>query len=329
MNTQAVIRLVRDVAAVLAGLVYFRTIVVKRQQRVADGRRKIRLSYSALKVLARPSVYTFTESAVRNAIYLWLVSRIVQLGANYATAWGVFNTIRWGLVMVPVQALHTSTLAFVGHRWGCFRASVESEAKSILERYPWYAETPTDYALRADANMTGIAKPALCSCCIATIFEVLLCIALSFRGIESFAYYLSASRTVAQITQTMGKAGSTRTRETRTPGPRNIHIGADSFLGNRLDLRVLRTGLPACRHPSRNVTSVYLYQALGSNLLWMLPWAIAATVVTLAKPLAWTYYAIIFGGALVFDVVVVVVTLALWAFRLTKGKVGIGAVDRS
>ncbi|KAG8825493.1 hypothetical protein FRC19_011285, partial [Serendipita sp. 401] len=44
------------------------------------------------------------------------------MSADYATAWGVFNTIRWGLIMVPVQALEASTLAFVGHRWGSWRA---------------------------------------------------------------------------------------------------------------------------------------------------------------------------------------------------------------
>lgn len=67
------------------------------------------------------------ESAIRNAIYLWIVHEIVQLGETYATAWGVFNTIRWGLIMVPVQALETSTLAFVGHNWAFFRASQEAQ----------------------------------------------------------------------------------------------------------------------------------------------------------------------------------------------------------
>lgn len=75
-------------------------------------------------MLARPAVYTFAESAVRNALYLWLVSKIIALGESYGTAWGVFNTIRWGLVMVPVQALEASTLAFVGHNWGRWRARV-------------------------------------------------------------------------------------------------------------------------------------------------------------------------------------------------------------
>lgn len=38
---------------------------------------------------------------------------------------------------------------------------------------------------------------------IAIVFEALICIVLSVRGIESFAYYLSGSRTVAAITQKM------------------------------------------------------------------------------------------------------------------------------
>ena len=89
-----------------------------------DSDEQIRPGIRAFKVLARPSVYTFTESAIRNSFYLWLVSRIISLGENYGTAWGVFNTIRWGLVMVPVQALEASTLAFVGHNWGQWRARV-------------------------------------------------------------------------------------------------------------------------------------------------------------------------------------------------------------
>ena len=85
------------------------------------------VSLKALRVLVRPSIYTFVESALRNALYLWLVSGIISMSADYATAWGVFNTIRWGLVMVPVQALEASALTFVGHRWGQWRASAGAE----------------------------------------------------------------------------------------------------------------------------------------------------------------------------------------------------------
>lgn len=70
----------------------------------------------------------------------------------------------------------------------------------------------------------------------------------------------------------------------------------------------------------------YLYQALGSNFLWILPWAIVVTKVRLSEERAWTFYAIIFGGALVFDLFDVGITLGLWAWRLAKGKVSLGRV---
>ena len=35
---------------------------------------------------------------------------------------------------------------------------------------------------------------------------------------------------------------------------------------------------------------------------------------------AWTYYAIIFGGALVFDFFNIALVFALWAWRLMKGQ---------
>ena len=69
----------------------------------------------------------------------------------------------------------------------------------------------------------------------------------------------------------------------------------------------------------------YLYQALGSNFCWMLPWAIVVTVLSLPNSQAWTYYAIIFGGALVFDFLDVGVTLLVWIYRLSRGKVRAGA----
>lgn len=126
---QALIRMACDLTAALVGLFYFVYLARRlRRQYHHDSATMIAnrkpFSISAIKILAPPSTYTFIESALRNALYLWLVSSIVSLGETYSTAWGVFNTIRWGLVMVPVQALEASTLAFVGHNWGQWRARV-------------------------------------------------------------------------------------------------------------------------------------------------------------------------------------------------------------
>jgi hypothetical protein len=68
----------------------------------------------------------------------------------------------------------------------------------------------------------------------------------------------------------------------------------------------------------------YLYQALGSNFLWMLPWAIVVTTVSIPTSSAWTYYAIIFGGSLVFSFLDVGLVITIWAYRLMRGKVNMG-----
>jgi Na+-driven multidrug efflux pump len=107
-----------------AGLLYFIYITTRIRRRLNHPEERVRPQIKALRILGRPAIYTFAESMIRNSIYLWIVSRIIALGQDYATAWGVFNTIRWGLIMVPVQALEASTLTFVGHNWGRFRAQV-------------------------------------------------------------------------------------------------------------------------------------------------------------------------------------------------------------
>ena len=129
-NMQAWIKLACDSAAALTGVVVY--LVKSRRLLVAERERNpagpdlppVAPSLEALFTLAKPGGFTFLESAVRNVIYLWLISGIVSMGLNYATAWGVFNAIRWGLVMVPVMAFEASSSTFVGHRWGAWKAMV-------------------------------------------------------------------------------------------------------------------------------------------------------------------------------------------------------------
>lgn len=170
---QALIRMTCDITSALVGLIYFAFIArrLRRQDGNVTGSHaagpKI-LFIRSIKTMASPSTYTFVESALRNALYQWLVSSIISLGENYGTAWGVFNTIRWGLVMVPVQALEASTLAFVGHNWGEWRASMgTSLRKAKASRQDLISES-----LRGPCNLANVKRncsPGLrvlshCSC---------------------------------------------------------------------------------------------------------------------------------------------------------------------
>ena len=173
---------------------------------------KPRLSIESLKILVRPGVWTFLESALRNSIYLWLVSGIVAMGSNYATAWGVFNTIRWGIVMVPVQALEASTLTFVGHVWGQWRAEKGAEVtKPKASKKDLHRKLNLFQRIARAASLTvqGIIRPAIVSCGFALAVELTFVIFLTIWGIQKFAFYLSESEEVARITEHMWRVGST------------------------------------------------------------------------------------------------------------------------
>lgn len=285
--TQAGIRLACDMASAFAGLFYFIYVATKLHRRFGSPEERISPQIKALGILARPAIYTFAESVIRNSIYLWIVSRIISLGRDYATAWGVFNTIRWGLIMVPVQALEASTLTFVGHHWGQWRAQV-----GVTIRRP--AATWKD--------VKTIIRPAIVSSIIALVVEVPVCIFLSLWGMQEFAYYISNSTDVAAITRKMW---------------RNIDWCYIFYAVNYQLGAILLATVPRW----------YLYQALGSNFLWMLPWAIVVTKVKMAEADAWTFYSIIFGGALVFDFFNVGLVVVLWVWRIMKGKIRLQPVS--
>ncbi|KAI8314946.1 hypothetical protein K4K61_003392 [Colletotrichum sp. SAR11_59] len=192
VNLQAGIQLACNLASAFVGLAYFlwrHTLPFERHRRDnPDAGGTTRPSAKALFILLRPGALTFVESAIRNALYLWLVTNVVSMGSTYATAWGVFNTIRWGLVMVPVQALEQTSLAFVGHAWGSWRRSIGVETRQPkAER----------------GSILGIARPALSSFAIAIAVEVPVCLFLTFFGARPFARYLSGSDEVADVTAMM------------------------------------------------------------------------------------------------------------------------------
>ncbi|KAI9720952.1 MAG: hypothetical protein M1828_005424 [Chrysothrix sp. TS-e1954] len=280
VNTQASIRLACDMSSAFAGLIYFVYVTTIRAQNSAEQKGATIPSFRGLKILLRPGIITFLESAIRNALYLWLVHGIVSMGSNYATAWGVFNTIRWGLVMVPVQALEATSLAFIGHAWGRWRCQM-----GVDNRRPKMSRR----------HLVGILKPAFTSSIIALVVEVPLCIFLSIFGCRPFALYLSGSATVADITEHMW----------RTIDWCYIFYAVSTQLAT-----ILLATRPRW----------YLYQSLLSNIFYVLPWAIVCQVSHLNADDAWTYYGVVFGGSLVFSFFDISLVDAVWAWKLLKGR---------
>ena len=284
VNAQAAIRLACDMTSAFAGLAYFiyETSVRKREKFSGQS---VWPTFTALKALARPGFATFLESAIRNALYLWLVSGIVSMGLTYATAWGVFNTIRWGLVMVPVQALEAASLAFVGHRLGQWRDSIGVEAwKPSISR----------------KQLLTIIRPAMVSLAIALAVEVPMCIFLALFGCKPFAYYLSGSEDVARTTAYMWQ----------TIDWCYLFYAASTQLAT-----ILLATRPRW----------YLYQSLVSNLFYVLPWAIVCQVAALNPNNAWTYHSLVFGGSLVFTFFDVLIFVVLWAWRWNRGQLKLEA----
>ncbi|KAI1504745.1 hypothetical protein F5X99DRAFT_370870 [Biscogniauxia marginata] len=99
INMQAGIQLTCNMTAAFVGLGYFfwmtslhRWSHDEREHSVSVEERNQTLpSLGALVVLLRPGILTLAESAIRNALYLWLVTTIVALGSTYATAWGILS----------------------------------------------------------------------------------------------------------------------------------------------------------------------------------------------------------------------------------------------
>ncbi|KAK4998554.1 hypothetical protein LTR66_002225 [Elasticomyces elasticus] len=285
VNMQAVTQLSCNMAAALIGLVYFAWVTLREGKRSQDHERNASAqqflpNLRDSKTLARPGFFTFVESAIRNTLYLWLVSGIVAMGSDYATAWGVFNTIRWGLVMVPVQALEATSLAFIGHTWGQWRREVGTNSRRPMASV---------------RDLRTIIHPALTSCAIALLVELPLCIFLAEWGARRFAFYLSGSATVSLVTEKMW---------------RTIDWCYVSY--------ALSTQLAAVLLATR--PRWYLYQSLASNLLWVLPWAVAVARIGITPGDAWTYHSVVFGGSLVFSFFDVLLVVAVWGWTLARGS---------
>jgi Na+-driven multidrug efflux pump len=285
VNMQAGISLACNLISAFAGLAYFvYTTSFSSNSPVHNdiSARKTAPSIPALLTLLKPGAIFFTESAIRNALYLWLVHGIVGLGSDYATAWGVFSTIRWGLVMVPVTALEATTLTFVGHSWGAFRSCIGAATHALKPH-------------ATSHQVWRIVRWAMYSLVIVLLVEIPLCLLMSFLGAKPFARYLSGSEEVSVIAARMWRV-----------------------IDWCYILHGVSTQLAAILVSTR--PKWYLYQSLASNILYVLPWAIVCQVSKLNANDAWTYHSLVFGGSLVFSFFVVIAIDGVWALRLRRGK---------
>lgn len=280
INMQAGIRLSCDILAAFSGLFYFFSATRIDGNEYSSQSRNMP-SLRRFLVLLRPGFITFLESAIRNALYLWLVAGIVAMSEDYATAWGVFTTIRWGLVMVPVQALEATSLTFVGHSWG--------ELKH-LNGQRW-----------SSTNLYLVIRPAILSAAVALAVEIPLYMFLSIFGCEPFAFFLSKSETVSKIAARMWQT-----------------------IDWCYILYAVSTQLATILLATR--TSWYLGQSLVSNILYVLPWAIACQITNLDSGNAWTYHSLVFGGSLVFSFVEILFVDLLWAWKFLRARLSTDTV---
>jgi len=282
VNLQAGIRVACSLTAAFVGLLYFRWENTRKFWRNGADRQNESTTPTlrALDILLRPGIITFTESAVRNALYLWLVTTIISMGLTYATAWSIFVTIRWGLVMVPVMSLEQTSLAFVGHAWGSWRREIG--VRTRRPKINW-------------SSALVIIRPALLSFSLALLTEVPLCIFFTFFGARPFAFYLSGSEEVADLAAMMW---------------RTVDWCYIFYAMSTQPATILLATRPRW----------YLWQSLASNILYVLPWAIVCQTANLQPDRAWTYHRLVFGGSLVFSFVVIIVVDGLWLWTLMTGR---------
>lgn len=159
----ALVRMACDLISGACGLGYF-IWIAGRQPRTRIEEHDIaqaRPCLASLTILVKHGVWTFGESIIRNSLYLWMVHSIARVSPDYSTAWGVFNTIRGGLLMVPLQALEASTLTFVGHVWARWRhfIALQSPTEQNQEAYLTGGSSNPKANSEAKANAKSEAKP--------------------------------------------------------------------------------------------------------------------------------------------------------------------------
>jgi Na+-driven multidrug efflux pump len=277
VNTKGAIQLICSLSSSLAGLSWF---LYKVSFQHWGQLSSILPSTKCLGILIRPGIPTMVESAVRNALFLWLVSTIVAMGSTYATAWGVLSTIQWGVITIPIQALEATTLTFVGHRWGQWRRNIG---------------TSTRRAQASWLTIRSLFQPVILGIGLAVAIVDPICLFLSNYGIRPFAMYLSNSEEVTEIAVQMWRT----------------LVWCYSFLA---------VGTPLAAVLLATRPKWYMCQSFGYNFLYVLPWAIACQRADMTPANAWSYHGLVFGGSIMVFFLSTVVVDAIWIWDLKTGR---------
>lgn len=71
-------------------------------------RERVAFDWTSFMVLFKHGKWTLLESAFRNVLYLSVIANIVLLGSEYASAWSVFNTIRYACCCCRRKETHVA-----------------------------------------------------------------------------------------------------------------------------------------------------------------------------------------------------------------------------
>ncbi|TVY82521.1 hypothetical protein LSUE1_G003878 [Lachnellula suecica] len=299
MINQAAINMTCDLASAALGLWYFKRVTTKyTKERTtattgpngwkAIDKSKARPCYASLKVLFQHGIWTFIESAIRNLILVYLmIGLTTALKTENATAWNAFRDIRLGMLLVPLQALETSTLTFVGHAWGEWRKEVGPTETQVEVK-----ESEKDKLTKFYA----ITKPAWLPCLMIPPLETVLFIVLSIWWAKPYALFMSGDQSTAAMVQWMW----------RTIDWCWIPAALSTILAT-----ILLATTPR----------YFCLQGAITGLLWMLPWAVGVPGYNYTAARAWHFAAVLFGGEKLVSFCSVVFTCWLWRRLLFRGKV--------
>ncbi|KAF9053447.1 hypothetical protein BJ165DRAFT_1340079, partial [Panaeolus papilionaceus] len=115
--------------------------------------------------------WTFLESAMRNAVYMWQMHDITSLGLEYALVWATFGVVRRITVDIPVRSLELTTNTFVGNNW---RVYLERKKTGSRDLTSW-------------CEIRELTSPALKSTIVALLLTVPLVIWVTLAGAKQIA----------------------------------------------------------------------------------------------------------------------------------------------